>query len=336
MKSDPAAALKDPFKNLQSRYPMNLRTTYLGLDLRSPLVASSSPLTHDLANFKKLEDAGVAAIVLHSLFQEHTVPTRANFEMGSSDGPDAYCERIADAKAAVTVPLVASINCVSVRDWPAFLGPIEQAGADALELNIYSLPTDPDLTASSIEESVIELFKEARKATGLPIALKLSPFYTNLSNVAMRLDAEGADALVLFNRFYQSDLHLDRGQMVPGLILSTSAETRLPLHWISLLYGRISADLAATSGIHTAGDCLKMVMAGADVTMVCSVLLESGIDHLRTMEKEMISWLQEHHFSSISQIKGLMSQEKTGDSGAVERARYFHNLTRDLPAFAHS
>jgi len=315
---------------------MNLHTKYLGLDLRTPLVASPSPLTRDLDNFKKLEDAGVAAIVLHSLFQEQAVPCRANFEFGALNGPDAYCELIAAAKASVNVPLIGSLNCVSVDGWLDSVRQIEQAGANALELNIYSLPADPGLSASKIEKSLFTMFRSARKATKLPIAVKLWPFYTNLANIVTRLELYGADGLVLFNRFYQSDLHLERGQMIPNVIPSSPIEARLALHWISMLHGRTSADLAATTGIHSAGDAIKLLMAGADVTMVCSALLQKGVGHLKTMEHEMVAWLQSHHFSSIGQVRGLMSREMCGDPGSAERSEYFHTLSGGMPAFAQS
>ena len=310
---------------------MNLTTTYLGLKLRTPLVPSASPLTLENDNIKRMEDAGAAAVVFHSLFEEQTEPGRAGSEFGARVGPVAYLEQLAAAKRSVSIPIIASLNCTTLDGWISYARQIREAGADALELNIYTIPTRPERSGESVEQDYIDILRTVRAATKIPLAVKLSPYFSNFANMAARLDALGPDALVLFNRFYQPDIDLTKMAVTPGLILSTPMDMRLPLRWVAILYGKLRANLAATSGIHRADDVIKMVMAGADVTMLCSALLRHGIGHLRSLEKEIAAWLEQHEYESLSQIKGLMSQQHCPDASAFERAQYVHALSTYTP-----
>jgi dihydroorotate dehydrogenase (fumarate) len=326
---------------------MNLTTAYLGMKLRTPLVPSASPLSEDPDNIKRMEDAGASAIVFHSLFEEQLrferyelhhgltqgtesypealsyFPEPANFQVGT----EAYLDHITRAKKAVGIPIIASLNGSTFGGWTAVAHQIEQAGADALELNIYSIPTDPDLSAHDIEQSYLTILAAVKGQVNIPVAVKISPFFTNLASFARRLDKSGANALVLFNRFYQPDINLETLEVEPNLLLSTPSAMRLPLRWIAILHGRIGANLAATSGIHRATDALKMLMAGADVTMLCSVLLARGIDYIRTIERDMRDWLEEHEYESIDQLKGSMSQHSCPDPTAFERAQYMRAVS---------
>jgi dihydroorotate dehydrogenase (fumarate) len=325
---------------------MNLTTTYLGLKLRTPFVPSASPLSEHLDNVKRMEDAGAAAIVFHSLFEEQLRHDRQelnyNLTQGTESfaealnyfpeppefkvGPEAYVEHIAKAKAATSIPIIGSLNGSTFGGWQTYARQIEQAGADALELNIYSLPTDPDLSSEDIEESYLTILASVKGQLKIPVAVKLSPFFTNFARFARRLDQHGANALVLFNRFYQPDIELETLEITPNVLLSTPMAMRLPMRWIAILYGRIGASLAATSGIHRATDALKMLMAGADVTMLCSVLLRRGIAHIRVMEREMREWMEEHEYESVEQLKGSMSQKNCPEPVAFERAQYMRAL----------
>jgi dihydroorotate dehydrogenase (fumarate) len=326
---------------------MKLATTYLGFKLRTPLVPSASPLSENLDNIKRMEDAGASAVVFHSLFEEQLRPGNYRVRHGSGNGgefssdalsdysdepdfkvdPEAYVNHIAKAKAAVRIPIIGSLNGSTFGGWQRYARQIEQAGADALELNIYTVPTDPDRTADDIETDYLTIVASIKGLLKIPVAVKLSPFFTNLSRFARRLDAQGANALVLFNRFYQPDIELETLEVSPNLLLSTPMAMRLPMRWIALLYGRIGANLAATSGIHHGVDALKMLMAGADVTMLCSVLLRRGIDHIRVIEREMREWLEEHEYESVEQIKGIMSQKNCPEPTAFERAQYMRALS---------
>src|SRR5512140_3241906 len=325
---------------------MKLATTYLGFKLRTPLVPSASPLSEKLDNIKRMEDTGASAIVFHSLFEEQLRPANHPMRRASGNGgefsrdalddysdepdfkvdPEAYVNHIAKAKAAVRIPIIGSLNGSTFGGWQRYARQIEQAGADALELNIYTVPTDPDRTAEDIETDYLTIVASIKSLLKIPVAVKLSPFFTNLSRFARRLDQDGVNALVLFNRFYQPDIELETLDVSPNVLLSTPMAMRLPMRWIALLYGRIGANLAATSGIHRATDALKMLMAGADVTMLCSVLLRRGIDHIRVIEREMVEWLDEHDYESIEQIKGLMSQQNCREPAAFERAQYTRAL----------
>lgn len=326
---------------------MNLSTTYLGMKLRTPLVPSASPLSEDPDNIKRMEDAGASAIVFHSLFEEQIradcyephrglprarepypdaltyFPERANFQVGLED----YLAHIAKAKAAVKIPIIGSINGSTFGSWMTFAKQIEQAGADAVELNIYSLPTDPTLSADDIETGYLTILASVKGQLKIPVAVKLSPYFTNLSQFARRLDQNGADGLVLFNRFYQPDIEIETRKVVPNVVLSTPSAMRLPLRWVAILRGRIGASLAATSGIHRATDAIKMLMAGADVTMLCSALLARGIEHLKTVESEMCEWMEAHEYESVEQLKGCMSQQNCPDPSAFERAQYMRAVS---------
>lgn len=326
---------------------MKLTTTYLGFKLRTPLVPSASPLSQDMDNIRRMEDAGASAVVFHSLFEEQLrrehqelhycleqgvesypealsyFPEPAEFKVG----PEAYLEHIATAKAAVNIPIIGSLNGATFGGWMKYAREIEQAGADALELNIYNVPTDPERSADEIETDYLTIVASVKGQLKIPVAVKLSPYFTNLARFARSLERNGADALVLFNRFYQPDIELETLDISPNVLLSTPMAMRLPMRWIALLYGHIGADLAATSGIHRATDALKMLMAGADVTMLCSVLLRRGIDHIRVIEREMREWLEEHLYDSVEQLKGSMSQKNCPDPSAFERAQYMRALS---------
>lgn len=311
---------------------MDLSTTYLGLKLRTPLVPSSSPLTLELDNIKQMEDAGAAAVVFHSLFEEQTEPG-AGTTCGLRPGPDAYLEQISAAKRCVSIPIIASLNCTTIDGWITYARQMREAGADALELNIYKIPTGLERSGASVEQEYIDIVRTMRGATTIPLAVKLSPYFANFANLAARLDALGPDALVLFNRFYQPDIDLEKMDVTPSLMLSTQVDMRLPLRWIGILFGKVRANLAATSGIHRPCDVIKMVMAGADVTMLCSVLLRHGIGHLHSLEREIAEWLEQHHYESLSQVKGAMSQKNCPDPSAFERAQYVRALSTYEPLF---
>lgn len=330
---------------------MDLSTTYLGLKLRTPLVASASPLSETLDGLKRLEDAGASAIVLSSLFEEQLQKDREELLTRLTDntnsfseaqsffpavadfhwGPEAYLEHIRKAKKAVRTPIIASLNGTSLGGWTAYAREIEKAGADALELNVYFIPTDPSVNGEEIEKTHLDILRAVRSATKLPVAVKLSPFFSSIANMAKRLDEAGADGLVLFNRFYQPDFDLDRLELRPNLLLSTPQALRLPLHWTAVLHGKVKADLAATSGVHAAGDVLKLLMAGASVTMLASALFKFGVDHLKTVETELVKWMEEREYESVRQMRGSMSQMNCADPGAFERQQYIRTLTTYKP-----
>jgi dihydroorotate dehydrogenase (fumarate) len=321
---------------------IDLTTQYLGLTLRTPLVPSASPLSQEIASIRRLEDAGASAIVLYSLFEEQlrqetleldhhlstgteSFPEALTFFPQASEfrlGPEGYLEHIRKAKEAVDIPIIASLNGATVGGWAKFAQQIEQAGADALECNIYYIPTDPNLKAAEIEQTYIDIVWAVKSAISIPVAIKISPFFTNLANVAKRLDDAGADALVLFNRFYQPDIDLDELEIRPNVLLSTPQALRLPLTWIGILFGRLKASLAATSGVHDPQDVIKLLMVGADVTMLCSSLLRNGIDQLRHIERGILEWMEQHEYESVRQMRGSMSQSRCPDPSAFERAQY--------------
>lgn len=310
---------------------MNLTTTYLGLKLRTPLVPSASPLSLELDNVKKMEDAGAAAVVFHSLFEEQIGRECGVSASNSRTDPDTYLEHIASAKRCVSIPIIASLNCSKLDNWVSFARQIQQAGADALELNIYQIPTDMELSGSVVEQDCIEIVKWVRAAITIPLAVKLSPFFSNFANMAGRFDAAGAGSLVLFNRFYQPDIDLEKIDVTPNVTLSSPIDMRLPLRWIGILYGRVRANLAGTSGIHRSSDVIKMMMAGADVTMLCTILLRHGIDHIRTIEKDIVAFMEHHQYASLNEIKGVLSQKNCADPGKYERAQYVHALSTYKP-----
>jgi dihydroorotate dehydrogenase (fumarate) len=325
---------------------IDLSTTYLGFPLRSPLVLSASPLSEDLDTVRRAEDAGAGAVVLHSLFEEQIAIESGDLDHQLSRhdyataealtyfpepgafarGPEAYLEHVRRVKAAVGVPVVASLNGVSAGGWTEYARAIEQAGADALELNVYYVPTDPLLTASAVEETYLDLVREVRLQVGLPLAVKLSHFFSAIPNLAHRLDLAGVDGLVLFNRFYQPDFDLERLEVVPNLTLSHPSELRVRLRWTAILFGHVQADLAITGGVHGAEDVLKATMAGASVAMMASALLEHGVGHLATVTHDLVRWMEEHEYESIRQMRGSMSQQHVAEPAAFERANYLKVL----------
>jgi dihydroorotate dehydrogenase (fumarate) len=325
---------------------MNLKTTYLGMTLRTPLVPSASPLSESLDNIKRMEDAGAAAVVMHSLFEEHISFERHQFlhhltegtesyaealsyfpEMDElTVGPESYLDEIMAAKAAVSIPIIGSLNGSTVGGWTDYARRIEEAGADALELNIYWIPTDLELTGEEVERRYLEIVAHVKRVVSIPVAVKLSPFFSNFANMAKQLVETGAKGLVLFNRFYQPDIDLELLDVHPNILLSTPMAMRLPLRWIALLYGRLKVDLAATSGIHSGRDVVKMLMAGADVTMLCSALIRRGIPYIALIEHELEEWLEEHEYDSVEQLKGSLSQLKCPTPEAFERAQYVRGI----------
>jgi dihydroorotate dehydrogenase (fumarate) len=326
---------------------MDISTNYLGLKLRSPLVVSASPLSEDIDNIKRMEDAGAAAVVLYSLFEEQLRGDRLELhrqlEAGTESyaealsyfpepdefklGPEEYLRHIWKAKQATRIPIIASLNGSSLGGWTDYAQQIQKAGADALELNIYYIPTDMDLTGTEVEMTYLDIVKAVKAEVSIPVAVKLSPFFSNFANMAKRLDQAGANGLVLFNRFYQPDIELESLEIKPNILLSTPMAMRLPLRWIALLHGKLKASLAATSGIHRASDVLKMLMAGADVTMLCSTVIRHGIPQIAMIEREMVDWLKEHEYESVSQLKGSLSQKNCPEPAAYERAQYMKALT---------
>jgi dihydroorotate dehydrogenase (fumarate) len=307
--------------------PMDLSITYLGMKLRTPLVPSASPLSEELDKIRQMEQAGASAVVLHSLFEEQMEGSPGGAQPEFRVGPETYLKHIGEAKRAVKIPIIASLNCTTLGSWLTYARQITEAGADALELNIYRIPAASGITGAAIEESYIDVVGTVREATKIPLAVKLSPYFSNFANMATSLDSLGADALVLFNRFYQPDIDLERMEVAPNLTLSTPADMRLPLRWIGILFGNIRANLAATSAIYQATDVIKMVMAGADVTMLCSALMRYGITHIQRIEMDISAWLEQHKYNSLGEIKGIMSQQKCADPSAFERAQYVRGVS---------
>jgi dihydroorotate dehydrogenase (fumarate) len=325
---------------------VDLGTHYLGLALRTPLVASSCPLTGNLDDLRRLEDAGAAAVVLPSLFEEQleheALEIHRMLETGAQSfgeaasyfpelddyrtGPGPYLELLAAAKAALAIPVIASLNGASPGGWTRYARALEEAGADAVELNLYTVAADPAVAPETIEAQARELVAEVRAAVRMPLSVKLSPFYTSLAHTARRLVDAGADGLVLFNRFYQPELDLDTLEVTPHLHLSTPDELRLPVRWIAILRGRLEASLAATSGVHGAEDALRALLAGADAVMLASVLLERGPAHLAAMERGVARWMEEHEYASVRQLCGSMCQAAITHPERFERANYLQTL----------
>ncbi len=326
---------------------VDLSTTYLGITLRSPLVVgAAAPLTEDLDQLKAFEDAGAAAVVLHSLFEEQIEQEQLDLQSCAMAGAESYGEalsylpepalfhvghelylrHIEQARARVAVPIIASLNGTAPGQWVRFARQIEQAGADALELNIYALPTDPELSSAAIENQVEEIVREVRTEVKLPLAVKLSPFFTNLSAMARRLAVAGADGLVLFNRFYQPDIDIEELAVRPNLLLSTPHDLRLPLRWIALLHGRIQADLAASGGVHRGTDVVRLLMAGAAITQVVGALLRHGPTRLASLEEELVVWMREHEHPSVRELVGCMSQRRCPNPSEYERAQYMRAI----------
>ena len=330
---------------------MNLSTNYLGMNLKNPIVASSSPLSHTVDSIRRLEDAGAAAVVMYSLFEEqigfdsyyidyHLTQGIDSYaesisyfpDMQSYNvGPDEYMNLIRRAREAVDIPIIGSLNGASVGGWTDYATLIEEAGADALELNVYYLPANPEVTGFEVETLYTDILSAVRQAVNIPVAVKLSPFFSSIANMASRLANYGADGLVLFNRFYQPDFDLENLEVAPRLVLSNSNELRLPLRWVAILYGRLSVDFAITSGIHTSQDVIKGLMAGANVTMMASELLQNGVRRIGQVLDELVAWLNEHEYESVMQMIGAMSQKHCAEPAAFERANYMKMLQSYRP-----
>ena len=325
----------------------DLKTKYLGLDIKSPLVASASALSKKLDNIKLMEDAGLGAVVLYSLFEEQILNeqlaldhflTRGTESFAEAitylpdlenynTGPDKYLEIIRTAKEAVDIPVIASLNGVSTGGWIKYAKLIEDAGADALELNMYFVPTDPDLSSETLEMAHIELVSDIRKSIKIPLAVKLSPFYSSIPHFASSIMRVGAKGLVLFNRFYQPDLDIEDLKVVPKLELSDSSDMLLPLRWIAILYDRVAIDFALTSGVHTAEDIVKALMAGSTVAMTASALIKHGIGYAAGMIEELAQWMNDYEYKSVDQMRGSLSQKNVAEPAAFERANYMKALT---------
>ena len=324
----------------------DLTTTYMGLTLKNPIVPSASPLAKRVDSIKQMEDAGAAAITMYSLFEEqidlealaqHNFIEQTTFMSAEATayfpkaadynrGPDGYLELIRQAKEAVDVPVIGSLNGVTPGGWTRYARLIQDAGADALELNVYMIPTRLDLTSDGVENTYLEVLRDVKASVKIPVAMKLSPFFSSLPNMARRLDKAGANALVLFNRFYQPDFDLEELAVTPHLVLSTPWEMRLPLRWIAILYGHVKASMALTTGIHTPEDVVKSVMAGADIANVASVLLERGPGHISELIGGLSQWMEEHEYESVAQMKGALSQRNVTEPAAFERANYMKVL----------
>lgn len=325
---------------------IDLSTYYLGRKLTSPLVASSSPLCRDLANLKKMEEAGAGAVVLHSLFEEQILlesqsldkflnagsDSYAEFsscfpDLGAYDlGPRAYLQHIHAAKKALKIPVIASLNGVSLGGWLRYAREMEEAGADAIELNIYFLPGSFEISGAQMEDNYCELVEAVKAHVRIPVAVKLGPFFTSIPHLSLRLERAGASALVLFNRFYQPDFDLETLEATPNLTLSTSDELRLRLHAVALLSARLKLDFAITGGVHTAEDAVKGILAGAHVVMLTSALLTRGIRYLRELEAGIIQWMQQHEYDSVTQMRGAMNASGVADPSVYQRANYLKVL----------
>jgi len=333
---------------------MDLSTTYLGMKLKNPIVPSASPLSRTLSSIRQLEDAGAAAVVLYSLFEEElnqesrtldrylTEGTESYAEALSyfpeapsydNIGPDSYLEHIHRAKKAVDIPIIASLNGVSTGGWIKFAKQIEGAGADALELNVYYLPTSLDLTGGEVEQIYIDILRDVKAEINIPVAMKLSPYFSATANMMNRLVENGADGLVLFNRFYQPDLDLENLEVNPHLVLSSSVEMRLPMRWIAILYGRLDVDFALTSGVHTSDDALKAIAAGANVVHMASELLKNGSGRIGEILAEMSDWLYENEYESMDVLKGSLSQINVDFPAAFERANYLEIVRSYAPMY---
>ncbi len=326
---------------------IDLSTQYLGLKLRNPLVVSASPLCKDITNLRHMEDCGASAIVLHSLFEEQ-INLESNeldrflwdgSELGAEStsifpdlgeyniGPHGYLEHIRQAKQSVSIPVIASLNGVSRGGWVSYAREMQQAGADAIELNVYFIPAEPGATSEDIEKLYLDLVSEIRQTVTIPVAVKVGPYFSAFANMAQRLEAAGANGLVLFNRFYQPDFDLDALEVKPVVTLSNSSELLLRLHWTAMLHGQIHADIAITGGVHTAEDVVKSMMAGAKVTMLASALLQNGIGYLRPLRNQLEAWLERKEYESIEQMQGSMSQKNVPNPKAFQRSNYMRVLS---------
>jgi len=327
---------------------MDLSTTYMGLTLKNPLVPSAAPVSETVDKIRQLEDAGAAAVVMFSIFEEQvrqeaelldqrlTAGTESFAESLSyfpaaeeyHVGPEEYLETIRKAVKAVDIPIIGSLNGSSPQGWISYARHIQEAGAKGLELNLYHIPTDPELTGADVEQQYLDVLSAVKSAVTIPVALKLSPFFSSMANMARSFDQAGADALVLFNRFYQPDLDLENLVVSSTLNLSSPDEMRLPLRWVAILCGRIKANLAATTGVHTVREVVKYLLAGADVVQTTSALLKKGIRHLTTLVEDLDHWMEENEYESVRQLKGVLSQRSVADPTAFERANYIKILEK--------
>ena len=325
---------------------MDLKTTYLGLSLKNPIVPSASPLSETLDSLRRLEDAGAAAVVMHSLFEEQLTSESHRLDhfldYGSESfaealsyfpeaaayhvGPEQYLEKIRRAKESLEIPIIGSLNGTTMGGWTNYARRIEEAGADALELNIYYIPTDPRQTSQQVEERYLGIVWQVKDVISIPLAVKIGPFFSAMAHMALQLAGAGADALVLFNRFYQPDIDLEALEVSPNLILSSSADLRLPLRWVAILHGRVDTDFAITGGVHTGQDVIKGLMVGANVTMMASELLKYGVDRISNVLDEVRIWMEEHEYTSVVQMQGSMSQKHIAEPSAFERANYMKEL----------
>jgi dihydroorotate dehydrogenase (fumarate) len=325
---------------------MDLTTRYMGLALKNPLVASASPLNADVGNIRRLEDAGAGAVVLPSLFEEQiragaarydhltTAPAESFAEALSyfpepadyQVGPHAYLDLVRRASAAVEIPIIASLNGTTDEGWISYARSIEEAGARGLELNIYFIPADLSLTGAAVERRYLDILKHVRATVSIPVAVKLSPHFSAVGNMALALEAAGANALVLFNRFYQPDIDLGQLRLLTDLHLSHPDEIRLPLLWLAVLSGKVKASLAATTGVATADEVIKYLLVGADVVMTTSALLRHGVGHVGVLLQDLEAWLAAREFASLADMRGIMSQHKLRDPQALERANYIKIL----------
>jgi len=325
---------------------MHLQTSYLGIGLKNPLVASSSPISEEIGRIREIEDAGGGAVVLHSLFEEQIMAEEIGLDKYLSQGtesfaeavtyfpdfqkyaigPEEYLKHIQQAKKAVDIPILGSLNGISTGGWIRYAKDIQNAGADGLELNVFSIPTDPRLASTAVEEQIVDLVKNVKQSVRIPVAVKIGPFFSSIPNMAKRLEEAGADGLVLFNRFYQPDIDLNKMEVVPNLILSTSEELRLRLRWVAILFKQMHSDLAITGGVQTAEDVVKSVLVGARAAMMASALLKNGIQYLTRVLNGLVKWMDENEYESIEQMLGSMSQRSAADSALYERANYIKVL----------
>lgn len=330
---------------------VDLNTSYMGLRLKNPVVPSSSPLSHTVDGIRRLEDAGAAAVVMYSLFEEQinleslllddylshgtysTAEALSYFpEMASYNvGPEEYLNLVHSAKTACDIPVIGSLNGISSGGWIEYARLIEEAGADAIELNVYYIPTDPRMTGVEVENVYLEILCNVKRAVSVPVAVKLSPYFSSPGYMARRLTDEGADALVFFNRFYQPDFDLEKLEVEPRLVLSNSHELRLPLCWVAILYGQLLTDFAITSGVRTHEDVLKALMAGAKVAMMASELLRGGVGRITEVLREMTEWMERNEYESVSQMIGSMSRAHVAEPAAFERANYMKMLASYRP-----
>jgi len=299
---------------------IDLSTTYMGLNLATPLVPSASPLTRELDGVRRLEDAGAAALVLYSIFEESQVEQSSP----AVSALESYLIHIRQVKESINIPVIASLGALTLRGWTDYARQIEEAGVDAIELNLYQVPSQLDIPGVEIENGYVETLKAVRSAVRVPVAVKLTPFFSSMANMAKRFDEAGAAALVLFNRFYQPDINLEDLEIQPNVLLSNAQAMRLPLTWIGILYGRVKANLAASGGVHSAEDAVKLLLAGADVTMLCSALIQKGVRHLREIEQDLRTWLEQHEYGSLARLRGNLSQLHCPDPAAFERAQYIN------------